>query len=297
MGCPVDKDLMKLVGDQVTNLILDVELMKKSGCDEAQKISIALQNSSREIDQRLTELENQVEEERREQLEKNQAFSLAIRDLSENVKKVEERHDVFAETITSKVKVLERKAEALETSMEGHLNTSINDIAFLAPKRNSCFCSRESELIAIAANLKADTNSCADAAICGLGGVGKTSLAVEFIWRHKTDYPGGVYWISGENNRAFQSSVREMALEMQITTFDNDFSFTLTKALACLKNQSQLWYLVVDNLDELEMSEDMRKLLRGNGSRERMVISSLRPEENQGKFVKKQELRNGLVLS
>ena len=211
----------------------------------------------------------------------------------ETIAELERKQNVLVESVTSKVEVLERKTEetdsrvkVLESSLEGRLNTSAKDVAFLAPKRNSSFCGRENELTAIAAYLKENTSSCADTAICGLGGVGKTSLAVEFIWRHKNDYPGGVYWISGENNRAFQSSVREMALEMQITTFDNDFSFTLTKALAWLKKQSQLWCLVVDNLDELEMSEDMRKLLRGKwkqGAYGHIIITTRRERRKIGK--------------
>ena len=55
----------------------------------------------------------------------------------------------------------------------------------------------------------------------------KGSLVVVLtLWRHKNEYPGGIFWISGENNGVFQSSVREMALEMQIKTMESDFSFT-----------------------------------------------------------------------
>ena len=49
MGCPVDKDLMAFVSDQVASLEHDVEVMKKSGNDEAQQISCALQNVKLEI--------------------------------------------------------------------------------------------------------------------------------------------------------------------------------------------------------------------------------------------------------
>ena len=266
MGCPVDKDLMAFVSDQVANLEHDVEVMKTSGSDEAQQISCALQNVKLEIAE----------------------FHKRVTELEKNMLKVEVRQDVTEESVSQlerKCEGLERKSdetnyrlEEFESSLEG-LITPASDVAFLVPARNSCFCGRDIELSAIAANLKGVTSSCAHTAICGLGGIGKTSLAVEFSWRHKNEYPGGIFWISGENNGVFQSSVREMALEMQIKTMESDFSFTLTKALAWLKKQRQMWCLVIDNLDELEMSEDMRKLLRGKwkqGARGHIIITTRR---------------------
>jgi NB-ARC domain len=34
-------------------------------------------------------------------------------------------------------------------------------------------------------------------AIAGMGGLGKTQLAVQYATRHKADYPGGVCWLNG----------------------------------------------------------------------------------------------------
>ena len=278
LGCPVDKDLMKLVSDEVVKLMQDLEAIKKHSIDEAKRIRDALQNIKEQFDKRLTEVEYRVEElELRQDVseERNASLEKTQSDLERTMASVKDE----VEVLQSKSDDSESRVEKLESLLHHcHLNVSTDTVdPFLAPSRNSCFCGRENELNTIAAHLEGDSNSCVHTAICGLGGVGKTSLAVEFSWRHKNKYPGGIFWISGENSRVFQSSVREMALEMQITTPENDFSSTLSKALSWLKRQNRLWCLVVDNLDDLAMSEDLRKLLRGKwiqGARGHIVITT-----------------------
>ena len=44
--------------------------------------------------------------------------------------------------------------------------------------------------------------------ICGLGGCGKTSLAIEFAWRYKHRFPGGVFWVNGESNEKLTTEIR-----------------------------------------------------------------------------------------
>jgi NB-ARC domain-containing protein len=34
------------------------------------------------------------------------------------------------------------------------------------------------------------------AGLTGMGGIGKTQLAVEYVHRHKADYPGGIFWVN-----------------------------------------------------------------------------------------------------
>ena len=317
MGCPVDKDLMKLVRTEVTNLEQNVEAIKKSNADEAKRIGEALQDAIDEIakfEKRIADMESRLEEEHQAQSEKNKEFSSAIEDISNNITIIEERQDTNEQNIslleerqnelesavtslkvgesnlTSKVEVLEFGQTQLDYRLkkleEGNLNAVVDAKILLLPSRNHYFCGRENELKAIAAQLKKITRGCSESAICGLGGVGKTSLAVEFLWRQrdKEEYPGGIFWISGENNNLFQSSVGEMA--RIVGTFDDkDFSNSLSRTLDWLTKREQLWCLVVDNLDELKMSMDMRKLLTGHwkqAARGHIIITTRREETEIG---------------
>ena len=293
MGCPVDKDLVKLISVEVANLEKEVEIIRNTSTDEAKKIWDALQTIRDEIDdfdKRIADIEKRMEEERKERLEKQEEMSGAIGDISSDLTKLEKRQDVSEENISQ----LEDRQSDLETTVssvkdeqaglasevgalnieqtrldsrvkaleEGSLNATADTKIFQVPCRNACFCGRDSELDAIAAQLKNTGDGCVHSVICGLGGVGKTSLAVEFLCRHEGEYPGGIFWISGENNNIFQRSLSELA--RQIGTFENDFSSSLSRTLDWLRRREESWCLVVDNLDELEMSTDMRKLLTGH---------------------------------
>ena len=293
MGCPVDKDLMNLISVEVINLEKQVENIKKSSTDEAKRISDALQITTEEVQNfytRIRDIESRLEAEQMERLKEHEALSGTIEGISkgltitkkrvvaneENISLLEgKQNDLEAtlssvkeeqENLTSKVGALQIERSQLGarvTALEdGNLNTISTTSIFHVPSRNPCFCGRSSELEAIAGHLKIAGKGCVHSAICGLGGVGKTSLAVEFLWRHEEEYPGGIFWISGENNNLFQRTLSEMA--RRIGTFEKDWYNSLSRTLDWLGKREELWCLVVDNLDELEMSTEMRKLLTGH---------------------------------
>ena len=137
MGCLVDKDLMKLVRTEVTNLEQNVEAIKKSNADEAKRIGEALQDAIDEIakfEKRIADMESRLEEEHQAQSEKNKEFSSAIEDISNNINIIEERQDTNEQNIS----LLEERQNELESAVtslkDGDFRVRTNSVGFSAEK-------------------------------------------------------------------------------------------------------------------------------------------------------------------
>ena len=115
--------------------------------------------------------------------------------------------------------------------------------------------------------MKSSHPSARKAAICGLGGCGKTSLIVEYAHRKQGYYQGGVFWFSGEKEKRLENSVNGLALSIG-TFVSNSFDVTLSQTLARISRIRKPWLLVIDDMDELQLSSNVRKVLCGSWQRE-----------------------------
>jgi predicted ATPase len=82
----------------------------------------------------------------------------------------------------------------------------------VGPDRNPLFRDREAELELLPQRLVAERRL----DLSGLGGVGKTRLAIEFLHRHhdepaQDDYPDGVFWLRGETAAALSADLAALA--------------------------------------------------------------------------------------
>ena len=63
--------------------------------------------------------------------------------------------------------------------------------------RNPDFVGRSDDLQALHAALqKREPVGIRPTGLTGMGGIGKTQLAVEYVYRHREDYPGGIFWVN-----------------------------------------------------------------------------------------------------
>ena len=150
---------------------------------------------------------------------------------------------------------------------------------FDAPDQNKWFTGRQMEIESLERCLALETSdhSFRMAAICGLGGCGKTTLAANFAWEHKQEYEGGVFWVSMEDEKKFDSCVNDLALRLGLMA--DSFNLTLSKILSFISHQEKRWLMVLDNVDQLQLSVNMQKVLSGRWKREsngHMIITTRR---------------------
>jgi len=91
------------------------------------------------------------------------------------------------------------------------------------------------------------------AAFRGLGGLGKTQLAVEYAYRHRDDYPNGVIWINADQD--IDAQLIEIAQKGRWISPASEHQHKLQIAQQRLRRYSDC-LIVFDNLDDREVIND-----------------------------------------
>src|SRR5437879_3511034 len=120
--------------------------------------------------------------------------------------------------------------------------------------RNPFFTGREEILEALHAQLGggqaiALTQS---SALHGLGGVGKTQIALEYAYRHALEY-SAVFWIEAEQVETVRASFLRLARLLQVPEYQQaDQQQAITAVQRWLTTHPQ-WLLIWDNLEAMEL--------------------------------------------
>jgi len=107
-----------------------------------------------------------------------------------------------------------------EMGESGDLGDTREASPFLVPfLHNPSFVGRDDDLEALHALLqKGEAVGVRPAALTGMGGIGKTQLAVEYAYRHRDAYPGGVYWVNAAED--WQAEFARLAVEVGLGAGD-----------------------------------------------------------------------------
>ncbi|WP_232524447.1 FxSxx-COOH system tetratricopeptide repeat protein [Nocardiopsis gilva] len=146
------------------------------------------------------------------------------------------------------------------------------------PPRNMSFVGREPLLAELGRRLQEGTAmvlpQTVPQALQGMGGVGKTQLATEYAWRHRSHYDL-VWWIPADTPAQVQQSLIELAPKLGIGTV-GDPAATVRTVLEALRSGRPVsdWLLVYDNATA---PADIRPLIPTGGPGH-VVVTSRSPE-------------------
>jgi hypothetical protein len=89
-------------------------------------------------------------------------------------------------------------------------------------------------------------------ALYGLGGIGKTQIALEYAYRHKSAY-NYVFWISAVNQAQLLSGFSSVAKVTRCVK-EIDDPRELAKSVLEWLQWTESWLLIIDNLDDIVSS-------------------------------------------
>ncbi|WP_017622184.1 FxSxx-COOH system tetratricopeptide repeat protein [Nocardiopsis chromatogenes] len=147
------------------------------------------------------------------------------------------------------------------------------------PPRNPSFVGRHALLEELSRRLASGDTHILPQALRGMGGVGKTQLATEYAWRHRTDYEL-VWWIPADTPTQIQQSLIDLAPRLGVAT-DRDPASISRSVLEALRtgHPYQDWLLVYDNAAD---PEDVQPLLPSGGPGQVLISSRSSQWRNAG---------------
>ncbi|KAK0717692.1 hypothetical protein B0T26DRAFT_854799, partial [Lasiosphaeria miniovina] len=128
---------------------------------------------------------------------------------------------------------------------------------FMVPLgRNEGFVGRHSILEQLLQRIPPNTNkdNCQRTIIEGLGGVGKTQVALEAAYRVCRDHTDcSIFWVPAVDTISFENAYRNIGQKLGIRGIDDDDADSKSLVKRALGESSDSWLLIVDNADDIEL--------------------------------------------
>jgi len=181
--------------------------------------------------------------------------------------------DVIDEEIIER-RVYPVTAPAAELPSSAEPVFPVFDVPF---RRNPNFTGREDIITTVRYNLNSEGTAVLTQAITGLGGVGKTQIAVEYAYRHTHEYDL-VWWVNAETAETLTADYIALAnmLNLAVKTGADQTVF-VNIVRYWLENTPRKWLLIFDNAGEPDQLSEFLPSSR-NGQ---VLITSRNPDWRQ----------------
>ncbi|KAL8773370.1 MAG: hypothetical protein Q9209_001764 [Squamulea sp. 1 TL-2023] len=126
---------------------------------------------------------------------------------------------------------------------------NVTAVTTLPFERDDQFVGRENYLESISSNFETQRR----VAISGIGGVGKSQIAIEYCFRYKESKPGAhVLWVYGGTIARFYQGYKRIAQELNLAGWDDPETSILDLVFSWLSSTRNQYLLAVDNADNIE---------------------------------------------
>ncbi|KAK2038272.1 FabD/lysophospholipase-like protein [Colletotrichum somersetense] len=129
---------------------------------------------------------------------------------------------------------------------------------FIVPfGRNENFVGRDAIMTQLLERIppSAYKDTCQRTAIVGLGGIGKTQVAIEAAYRVRDAHPDcSVFWVPAVTTVMFENAYREIGRALGIRDVEDDQADVKSLVKAALESDDAgNWLLIVDNADDIDL--------------------------------------------
>ncbi|MBO0790571.1 MAG: tetratricopeptide repeat protein [Ktedonobacteraceae bacterium] len=166
-----------------------------------------------------------------------------------------ERGDYKPNTITmlhELARVLRLEEDEKRLLFEAHVGTASILPLHNLPEPNAYFTERTQQLQLLHQQLSEYLQVVQTQAISGLGGVGKTQLALAYAYRYRAHYHD-ILWASAESRETLAGSYGQLAEVLRLPEREKKDQRAVTRAVIRWLREHRGWLLILDNLEELEL--------------------------------------------
>jgi tetratricopeptide (TPR) repeat protein len=131
-------------------------------------------------------------------------------------------------------------------------------------------------------------------ALSGLGGIGKTQTAIEYIYRYREEYRA-VFWVRAASRETLMADYLALARLLSLSGQDAQDQMQIVAATKRWLEQHEGWLLILDNADELSLLTDFLPT-GGQGHLLLTTRAQATGKIAQSLSVEKMELSEGMQL-